>query len=67
MTRTLYISRDERWPDYDLKEEGTYDVAVELPPGEAIRFLARYREAVRKWDQVQRDLHELYEAAHVEI
>lgn len=64
MTRTVYIARDERWPDYELKEEGHHDVAAELPAGEAVRLLARFRSAARQWDQVQKDLHELYEAAH---
>lgn len=63
MTRTVYLDRDERWPVYELRETDSWgNLPVDLPSGEAIRFLARYRHAKKQWDQVQYDLSELWHA-----
>ena len=56
MLRTIY--EDERYPDYLLVEPQDNDV-IEVPDA----LVARYEAAKKEYEEVQREIGELYEAS----
>lgn len=58
MKKTVYIDKDERWPDFRLSEDDSWmDMQIEIDEF----LLWRYKRAVREYDDVQEEIRKIYE------